>query len=1463
MIYFHPTQLFTTNLEKDLKLKDYTLKKLEDLKLRTKIDKECKKPKLYHPGTGIWILKLTGRGVNSRVILQEIFDHGQEGIQLFLIRNYIPQSKYIPHWRTIVLPMIAAGKYLDKNPPNPEEYQAAIDWLDLEVNKPAIPKPLLPISMSQWLHGFGFSQKFTIYESPNWANKQNYIGNYIGELFSLIKKVFIESDFEKKKIEVPERNLYMASNSSVIVIYEQTGILSEDSNNIHEVFFLHNWSKKNDTNEINKITEEATNYEPFQKIKNAQYDRDIISQGAYRGYPGLIFQKEAREVWERIQKNSNKSNLALSPEQEELLKDFNFPSFINGQAGSGKSEMLMYLFAELCFRKEADDIKGEIVFLTENEELLERALLDTMEKLAHNSQYVEYNFNHEKIKGHFYPFRRFIREKLVEEEDRSLFKEAKYVTFSKFKQLYEDSLIKKGIKRKYPAEIAWFIIMTYIRGHDVGEEELTPERFESLPKKDKSFVDKETYAEVYEKIWKRFYKIHLEQTEEWDRLSLVRHILNLYSELPKEKKYSVIVCDEAQDFTRLELQLLIKLSEYTNFDLGNLNQVPITFAGDPFQTVNPTGFNLTQIKTLFYQEITRNLKVNFKIDELVSNLHNNYRSSPEIVNLANTIQYIRYKFLEFSDLSKPQTPRKISNKKKPNLFQIDNSNKNELKEKLQYAVFISPCNHGEENNYKVQDSWLDREFVLKSAALAKGSEYQVVAIYKFGEDLVNEFGEDFFEKLVNEDGYYMNLTQGDQFKLNFFFNKLYVALTRAQEEIYILDSPLGIKCFWKIMKSASNVTEIKESVWSNINAVEIYQEGLLESLGKIDFKTILQNAKNDEDSGISYEDPQKMRDAARWYEVLSHDLGDTQYNDAPDFCIAKALEFEKKYKRAGDKYKNCKLKRKGFDALKAASKCYWIGGYWSDLLELHEDASETELVIRNTVASLMLNKGFDIQSIITYNNRIQIAIQGDKTISGKIEWEDKFYEQLTNYIYDHKGEYSGRLSELAEAIDKFKDKREPIEKLIGELYYEDRNYELAYNRWIGIEFVDNPKFWKSAAEVHHKKDINKEVYYLDKLKEDERITELYLERSKDIKNESLSIVTHALFKNLNEKNAKELIRLNNSKKSWKDLWKFILNYKNNKRASLFSKNYILSFINADKLNRSQWQFSTFINFVESLMEATFESYEKMIIDLNILESSKNKNNSKKIEQIEKRLNNFFAKNGWMAQIFNGLIRGIPYSNIEPKRISNILSSGAIKYLKLTAKSKNNQIDFLEISSFLDKATSDAQEKHHLYLDFENFMLRSNDFSFEERTIIEHRFWKISYEILSKNEKDEHKIWEALNAYEKKYDLIKFRTAPPKLNELKEMERFPTVDYLRNYRQKSKSIISPNKNDQETMENQNYSEILGKLEKQLENMSKQYEKITHQNDQLMDELKKSREEKDKLQEKNMKLTEKLLNFLDNQ
>jgi len=287
-----------------------------------------------------------------------------------------------------------------------------------------------------------------IFETEQWvkyALSNNKLDGMLDKYVNTFRLLIEEIKNEPYIGEEEKTDLYRYEKYNLGILYSPVEI----DNKIYII--LHNASHLETQKEHWKNILKSTNIE-------FEHNLDSISKVSYRTYPKWTVSDD--ELWFAIEKSAEMSNLSLTTEQSEFLRKFKFPQYINGQAGSGKSTMLYYLFANVFYFKKADLIDGNIMFLTENESLLSDTKKNVWDLLTNNPEFkLDDMESKEGIDNYFNSFKNFLLNMLTE-NDLDKFKEKKYLNFSLFKTLYETSKLPKYIIKKYSAEEVWFTIIT-------------------------------------------------------------------------------------------------------------------------------------------------------------------------------------------------------------------------------------------------------------------------------------------------------------------------------------------------------------------------------------------------------------------------------------------------------------------------------------------------------------------------------------------------------------------------------------------------------------------------------------------------------------------------------------------------------------------------------------------------------------------------------------------------------------------------------------------------------------------------------------------------------------------------------------------------------------------------------------------------------------------------------------------
>lgn len=654
--------------------------------------------------------------------------------------------------------------------------------------------------------------------------------------------------------------------------------------------------------------------------------REELLKQARRAYPLDTFMLEADEFY-RIQ-DAKEGNLALSPEENDILHQIHshdqqrFPLFINGRAGSGKSTLLQYLLKDylyLACQHWQEDQPFAPLYLTYSRKLLEtanrhvRMLLDANAAdllQRDNPGKINYQKHKERVfKQTFQLFGDFLKG-LLSDDERMKFDSQIHINYARFKKIWSQT--KNKHLREKDIDLAWHIIRTYIKGMAYSSDEfMTPEQYSALPMKQKTVTD-EDFSRIYHHVWEGWYKDYCKKNSWWDDQDLARMVL---SEGDFPQSYPAIFCDEAQDFTSIELKILHNLSLFSERCVPSheISNIPFIFAGDPLQTLNPTGFRWESVKASFHKYLLAPLdnraqaKTEFNYRELFAN----YRSSKEIVNFCNYIQLLRMCLFPEHHYIRPQHVWFSGAKTMRPFFYPTEGIKTQELLKTSGMIIIPDCHEGEEISYVQNDKLLsqcierDEKSIPKgvfSPNATKGLEYeQVVILYRFGATCPNTL-KDYLKQ-----GQHTKIPEASiTINWEYFLNRLYVAASRACRRLIIIDDRDAYNQFWKFLETtdAENIirhfgVNVDPEIWSGDRILFITKgtdkdiDDVLKD--RMAPKDILEQANKWRQEGIDNENADFLRQARMCYEEL-------QENAKARDCYARALRIEGHYEKAAEQF---------------------------------------------------------------------------------------------------------------------------------------------------------------------------------------------------------------------------------------------------------------------------------------------------------------------------------------------------------------------------------------------------------------------------------------------------------------------------------------------------------------------------------------------------------------------------------
>lgn len=686
-------------------------------------------------------------------------------------------------------------------------------------------------------------------------------------------------------------------------------------------------------------------YKDLTKRAESDLSIDEIIRNSFRSYPAIILADP--DAWIDVVSNVD-YNLALSPEESELLKSAfdidapksGFPLFINGRAGSGKSTLLQYIFTDYLKHYISGPFNKLMppIFLTYSKSLADKCLNIVTGLLKYNYRTRGLNetmYNDrvlDILRSSILEFLPFLLSK-VPKDDATLFNTINYIDYARFKNLWNEHFAQDpNAFKEYGPDISWHIIRSYIKGISI-DGYLDLEEYGELPRNERNVTD-ETFKKVYEKVWLGWYKDLCEIQDQtriyWDSQDLVKYLLDQDLITPKSIG---IFCDEAQDFTRIELEMLFRLSLFSerNIDSNTLKRVPFAFAGDPFQTLNPTGFRWGAIKSSYVEKFIHSLTPELYFGNPELNYHElsyNYRSSSNIVKLSNNIQLFRSVIFDHQGINPQKSWHVSENAPLPIYFLKDDpSIEKKINEQSDIAIII-PCNEGEEASFVSNDDFLNRIIERDDVGIprnvfspmrAKGLEFQRVLIYGFGENKPSELG---FHKGID---HLINIGSDKKITVEYFINQLYVAISRAQKRLFVLDSKAGFDSLWKYINDSSFLDELISHCNDKLkwdNELGTLTKGTENSWTE-DKEDPLKLAEERESEGKLKNDPYLLRQAAMLYKNGGN-------NEKESECKALALIVEEKYDKAGDLLFEIGQFEKSLDA-------YWKGGYYKKIAKFVKD----------------------------------------------------------------------------------------------------------------------------------------------------------------------------------------------------------------------------------------------------------------------------------------------------------------------------------------------------------------------------------------------------------------------------------------------------------------------------------------------------------------------------------------------
>lgn len=415
------------------------------------------------------------------------------------------------------------------------------------------------------------------------------------------------------------------------------------------------------------------------------------------------------------------------------------PLIVIGSAGSGKTALTL---------EKLKHAEGEVLYVTHSAFLAQSA----------RDLYYANGFDHPGQEAVFLSYREFVESIHVPA--------GREVTWREFAGWFERLRQSfKGIDAHQAFEEIRGVITAAASGVH------TRESYRQLGVRQSIFGDsqREALYDLFEK-----YSAWLQESSRYDLNLVAQSHLALAA-----PRYDFVVIDEVQDITPVQLALVLKTLKKPGHFL---------LCGDSNQIVHPNFFSWAQVKSLFWQD------AKLAEQQALRVLSANFRNGQEATRIANRLLKIKHHRFGSIDRESNYLVDAVGGEAgQVSLLADKDATKKSLDQQIRQSTQFAVLVMRDEDKAEARKNFATP--LLFSIHEAKGLEYENIVLYRFVSDHRSEFNDiadgvdaATLEKNALE---YRRARDKEDKSLEiykFYVNALYVALTRAIKNIYLIES---------------------------------------------------------------------------------------------------------------------------------------------------------------------------------------------------------------------------------------------------------------------------------------------------------------------------------------------------------------------------------------------------------------------------------------------------------------------------------------------------------------------------------------------------------------------------------------------------------------------------------------------------------------------------------------------------
>ena len=289
-----------------------------------------------------------------------------------------------------------------------------------------------------------------------------------------------------------------------------------------------------------------------------------------------------------------------------------------------------------------------------------------------------------------------------------------------------------------------------------------------------------------------YYQQQLAAAARYDEIDLTRAALEYLEQHGEQFRYDLVVCDEVQDFTDVQLALLFRLA---------VDPRRTVLTGDPKQIINPSGFRWEEVRARYYER-------GLPVPEVI-NLSINFRSVGNIVSLANKLLELKGSLI---GLGSGEIAERWTFRGRPPLL-IEDLPESELLRTVRLGGAGQVVLARTERERDRLRAALQTELVF-TIGEAKGLEFDAVLLWRFS---ATEGAPAIWRRIASD----RVRGDADTPHIRHELNLLYVAVTRARNSLVIWDgeqvSPIwGIETLADQVYRSADATAF-ETIWQRVS----------------------------------------------------------------------------------------------------------------------------------------------------------------------------------------------------------------------------------------------------------------------------------------------------------------------------------------------------------------------------------------------------------------------------------------------------------------------------------------------------------------------------------------------------------------------------------------------------------------------------------------------------------------------